>query len=81
MAPVDNYVERTNALFRCWKSGTSLRSKLGAAYPRKEPEKYEKLPFRAPAQEGGGFHGRSQGLTTPKKYACWIDQSIIWLVD
>ena len=38
------------------------------------------LPFRAPVEEAG-FHKRSQGLTTPTKYACWIDQSIIWLAD
>ena len=35
--------------------------------PAQEPEKVAFGTFRVPAQEGGGFHGRSQSLTEPKK--------------
>ena len=36
--------------------------------PGQEPEKIAFGTFRAPAPEGGGFHGRSQSLIEPKKY-------------
>ena len=55
---------------------------LEGLFPIWEPETYQKLHFRAPAQEGGeGFHGHSQRLTVPKKVCLFIYSYIYIYID